>query len=70
MGQPDLKIGAPSSDQCLVGRWGRPVFGNLHAQERNDQESIPIRYIPRTCKPYMLQWPPLDVSSGWGGVLK
>ena len=26
MGQPSLKTGAPSSDQGLVGRWGRPVL--------------------------------------------
>ena len=26
MGQPGLKTGAPSSNQGLVGRWGRPVL--------------------------------------------
>ena len=26
MGQPDLKTGVPSSDQGLVGIWGRPVL--------------------------------------------
>ena len=26
MGQPGLKTGAPTSDQMLVGRWGRPVL--------------------------------------------
>ena len=26
MGQPGLKTGTPSSDQCLVRRWGRPVL--------------------------------------------
>ena len=26
MGQPGLKTGTPSSDQGLVGRWGRPVL--------------------------------------------
>ena len=26
MGQTGLKTGAPSSDQGLVGRWGRPVL--------------------------------------------
>ena len=36
------------------------------------QECIPVGCILSACQPYMFRWPPLDVSTGWGGgeVLK
>ena len=42
-----------------------------HYDTKTKQESIPVGCLPPVCKPYVLQWPPPDVTPGAGGsVLK
>ena len=35
-----------------------------------EQESIPVGCVPPTCKPYVLQWPPPDVTSGGSFIMR
>ena len=44
MGQPSLKTGAPSSNQGLFGRWGRPVLRPGRSEDGAQQ----IDTIPET----------------------
>ena len=60
MGQPGLKTGAPSSDQGLVRRWGRPVLrpgrsedGAQHLHITQLLSSPPLTHLSDTFDSYL-----------------
>ena len=48
--------------------FSREYFQRMFSEHYGEQDSIPVGCVPPAGQPYVLPWPPLDVSSGWGGV--
>ena len=69
--EPDLmEVGASLDEARALRREHDELLVKLNVSADKvikEQESIQVGYVPPTCEPYMLRWPP-DVTAGGGGV--